>query len=112
QVKLSTPGDGDLLSVIYSVYGREFAQQMLPVQYTHEFVTVEGYICKPTASRSTRSMQNFFINSRYVRSRTCMAALEEAYKSSLMTGKFPSCVLNVKIPPNTVDVNVHPAKVE
>ena len=112
QVKLNTPGNGDLLSVIYAVYGKEFAADMIPVNYTHEFVTVSGFICRPTASRSTRSMQNFFINSRYVRSRTCMAALEEAYKSSIMTGKFPACVLNVQIPFNTVDVNVHPAKIE
>lgn len=112
QVKLNTPGNGDLLSVIYAVYGKEFAAEMIPVNYTHEFVTVSGFICRPTASRATRSMQNFFINSRYVRSRTCMAALEEAYKSSIMTGKFPTCVLNVQIPFNTVDVNVHPAKIE
>lgn len=98
--------------MIYAVYGKEFAADMIPVNYTHEFVTVSGFICRPTASRSTRSMQNFFINSRYVRSRTCMAALEEAYKSSIMTGKFPACVLNVQIPFNTVDVNVHPAKIE
>ena len=112
QVKLNTPGNGDLLSVIYAVYGKEFASSLIPVDYTHEFVTVSGFISRPTASRSTRSMQNFFINSRYVRSRTCMAALEEAYKSSIMTGKFPACVLNVQIPFNTVDVNVHPAKIE
>ena len=66
QVKLNTPGNGDLLSVIYAVYGKEFAADMIPVNYTHEFVTVSGFICRPTASRSTRSMQNFFINSRYV----------------------------------------------
>ena len=112
QVKLNTPGNDDLRSVIYAVYGKEFAEGMIPVSYTHEFVSVNGFICRPTASRSTRSMQSFFINSRYVRSRTCMAALEEAYKSSIMTGKFPSCVLNVQIPFNTVDVNVHPAKIE
>ncbi len=112
QVKLSTPGSGDLLSVIYAVYGREFSQTLLPVDYTHEFVTVRGYICRPTASRASRSMQTFFINSRYVRSRTCMAALEEAYKSSVMTGKFPACVLNVTVPFGAVDVNVHPAKIE
>ena len=112
QVKLSTPGNGDLKAVIYAVYGRDFSQNLIPVNYTHEFITVEGYICRPVDSRSTRAMQNFFINSRYVRSRTCMAALEEAYKSSIMTGKFPACVLNVKIPYGAVDVNVHPAKIE
>ena len=79
QVKLNTPGNDDLRSVIYAVYGKEFAEGMIPVSYTHEFVSVNGFICRPTASRSTRSMQSFFINSRYVRSRTCMAALAVSY---------------------------------
>lgn len=112
QLKLNTPGDGNLQSVIYAVYGREFASQLLQVDYTQEFVHVSGFICQPSDSKATRNMQNFFINSRYVKSKTCVAAVEEAYKSSLMTGRFPACVLNVEVPLDAVDVNVHPAKIE
>lgn len=109
---LKTSGDGKLLSAVYSVFGREFAAGMLPVSYQLDSIQVEGYISKPIHSRPNRNMQNFFINGRYVKSRTAMAALEEAYKGSIMVGKFPSCVLNITLPPEITDVNVHPAKIE
>lgn len=111
-VKLQTPGDGKCLSAIRCVLGREFAEHAIPVSYTNEGLEIQGFICKPSIARASRSMQNFFINNRFVRSKTCMAALEEAYKNTLMVGRFPSCVLNVLIPPDSVDVNVHPAKIE
>ncbi len=111
-VKLQTPGDGQLISAIRCVLGKEFASNVLLVHYSQEQYTLDGFISKTSFSRGSRSMQNFFINHRFVRSKTCMAALEEAYKNALMVGKFPSCVLNLTIPPETVDVNVHPAKIE
>ena len=73
---------------------------------------VKGYITKPSATKASRSFQNFFINRRFVKTRTAMVALEEAFKGSAMVGKYPGCVLNIEIPPETVDVNVHPAKME
>ncbi len=110
--QLHTPGDGKLSSTIYAVYGREFSSTLIPVKYELGHVRVEGCISAPTSSRPNRSMQNFFINGRYIRSRTAMAALEEAYKGSIMVGKFPACVLHLHLSFGAVDVNVHPAKLE
>ena len=109
---LKTFGDGKLLSAVYSVFGREFANGMIPVDYRLDAIAVSGYVCKPVHARPNRGMQNFFINGRYVKSRTAMAAIEEAFKHSIMVGKFPSCVLNIALPYEMIDVNVHPAKIE
>lgn len=110
--QLHTPGDNKLSSAIYAVYGREFSSTLIPVEYELEHVKVKGFISTPAGSRPNRSMQNSFINGRYIRCRTAMAALEEAYKGSLMVGKFPACVLHLKLAFGAVDVNVHPAKME
>ncbi len=109
---LITPGDSRLKSAIYSVFGRVFADSLVEVNYELDGVRVEGYTCKPHAARPSRSMQFFYLNKRFIKSRSCMASMENAYKNSIMVGKFPSCVLNITIPPQTVDVNVHPAKTE
>ena len=109
---LRTFGDGKLLSAIYSVFGKDFAKGLIPVDYTLDSVSVKGYISKPINSRPNRNMQNFFINGRFVKTRTGMAALEEAYKGSIMVGKFPSAVLQLTVPYEIIDVNVHPAKIE
>lgn len=109
---LHTPGDGKLNSAIYAVFGKEFSGALLPVDYTLGGIRVHGYISSPIASRPNRSMQNFFINGRFVRSRTACVALEEAYKGAIMVGKFPACVLHIELPSSVVDVNVHPAKLE
>lgn len=109
---LRTFGDGKLLSAIYSVFGKDFAKGLIPVDYTLDSVTVKGYISKPINARPNRNMQNFFINGRFVKTRTGMAALEEAYKGSVMVGKFPSAVLQLTVPYEIIDVNVHPAKIE
>lgn len=109
---LRTFGDGKLLSAIYSVFGKDFAKGLIPVDYTLDSVTVKGYISKPISSRPNRNMQNFFINGRFVKTRTGMAALEEAYKGSIMVGKFPAAVLQLSVPYEIIDVNVHPAKIE
>ncbi len=109
---LRTFGDGKLISAIYSVFGKDFAKGLIPVDYTLGAISVKGYISKPINSRPNRNMQNFFINGRFVKTRTGMAALEEAYKGSIMAGKFPSAVLQLTLPYEIIDVNVHPAKVE
>ncbi len=109
---LKTSGDGKLLSAIYSVYGRDFSNGLIPVDYELNGVTVRGYVSKPQHARPNRNMQNFFINGRFVKSRTAMAAVEEACKGSVMVGKFASCVINIDIAFEAVDVNVHPSKIE
>ncbi len=110
--ELLTPGDNDLYSCVGSVLGREFAKTLLPIDYTLGGVRVHGYICRPANARANRTMQHFFINGRYVKTRTAMAALEQAYKGAVMAGRFPACVMNLEMPPETVDANVHPAKIE
>lgn len=109
---LITSGNGDLKSAIYSVFGKEVSEGLIPVDYSYENMRASGFVSKPTASRKSRAMQFFFINERLVKSATAMAALEQAYKNSIMVGRFPMCVLNVEINPSQVDVNVHPAKIE
>ncbi len=109
---LITPGDGKLLSAIYSIFGRTFAESLLEVNYKLDGVEVNGYVCKPMSARPSRAMQYFFLGGRFIKSRACVGAMENAYKNTIMVGKFPSCVLNVKVRPDTVDVNVHPAKTE
>lgn len=112
KLEFSSAGDGELYSAVYAVYGRDFAHDMIPVDYKENNITVKGFTVKPLYSKSNRSFQNFFINGRYVKSVTCCVSLEEAYKNLIMTGKFPACVLMLEAPPVTVDVNVHPAKAE
>ena len=113
QVRLQTSGNGDLLSVIHAIYGRDFAASMKPVSYVHEeAVGVSGYISAPAGVKPSRTYQNFFINGRFVRTRTAGTALEEAFKNKIMPGKYPACVLNLELDAATVDVNVHPAKTE
>ena len=109
---LLTPGDGKLKSAIHAVFGREFTAGLLPVKYEYNAVRVEGFISRPINARPNRSMQIFFINGRYVRSRTMQNALEEACKGAVMIGKYPSCVLGISLDCSAVDVNVHPAKLE
>ena len=109
---LVTPGNGNLKSTIYSVFGKDFSNALLETSYELNGVKVDGFVSKPTASRPNRSMQFFFLNGRLVKSMTASAALERAYKDSIMVGKFPACVLNINLPLEMVDVNVHPAKTE
>lgn len=113
QDKLRTSGGGDLLAVIRAIYGKAFADGMLSIKYDYEDkIRVHGYVSNPSDAKASRTYQNFFLNGRYVRSRTASAALEEGFKNKLMSGKFPACVLNLHVGAETVDVNVHPAKIE
>ena len=107
-----TPGDGDLRSAVYAVLGREFAHDLLAVEGGSDLYHVTGLITPPRACRASRGAQHFFVNGRYVKNRTMMAALENAYKGTMMQGKFPGAVLMLELPPDMVDVNVHPAKTE
>ncbi|MCL2633586.1 MAG: DNA mismatch repair endonuclease MutL [Oscillospiraceae bacterium] len=107
-----TPGDGQLHSSIYAIFGKEFATSLIPVEYSQNNISVTGYISMPLFSKSNRAFQYYYVNQRYIRSPALMAAVEEGFKNSIMTGKFPACVLNIEINPADVDVNVHPAKIE
>ncbi|MDD3430054.1 MAG: DNA mismatch repair endonuclease MutL [Oscillospiraceae bacterium] len=107
-----TPGDGKLLSAIYAVLSRDFGKDLVEVNAQEDGVCVAGYITPPKAARASRSMQFFYINGRLVKNRTLMAAVEQAYRGTVMQGRFPGCVLNISMPCDKVDVNVHPAKTE
>lgn len=109
---MQTNGSGDVKSVVLYIYGRQMASQMIETSYSKDGFTVEGLIAKPELSRGNRNYENFFINGRYIKSNIVQNAVEEAYKGKLMVGKFPVFVLNLKVPANTVDVNVHPTKLE
>ncbi len=108
---LATPGTGDLEAAVYCVYGRECAR-MARVESRWEDYSLTGYVSKPTDARPSRNLQTFFVNDRPVRSKLLTAALEEAYRNQIMVGKFPACVLHLRLPATAVDVNVHPAKTE
>ena len=110
---LKTSGKGDLAAAIYQVFGKQFYDSLLPVSYDYQGVKAEGFVTKPVNSnRASRSMQTFFVNGRYVRTKTGIAALEQAYKGFIMTGKYPACVLKLTMNCQELDVNVHPAKLE
>lgn len=112
KLQFSTPGDGNLKSAIHAVFGKDFTENLLPVKNSQNGITVKGFTTKPTSCRSSRSMQIFYVNNRYVKSVVFLSALEAAYKNSIMVGKYPGCVLFIDLPFEAVDVNVHPAKTE
>lgn len=109
---ITTSGDGKLATAIYSVLGREFSSGLIEADSTTAGIRVSGMISKPVYCRPTRSAQYFFLNNRFIRSGVIAKALDQAYKNTVMVGKFPACVLNIEIPFDRVDVNVHPAKTE
>ena len=107
-----TPGDGEMSSVSYALLGREIASTLLPVQSADEGIRLKGFISSPAAGRGNRGAQYFYVNGRFIRSSLLQAALEQAYKNTLLTGRYPACVTYLEIRPGAVDVNVHPAKIE
>lgn len=109
---LFTNGNGSLSDAVYCVFGAEFHKTLIPVEYNYSSMRITGLVSNPLFPRKSRSMQYFFINSRMVKSKTMMAALEQAYKNNIMVGKFPACILNLELNTSLVDVNVHPAKTE
>lgn len=110
--ELNTPGDGQLKSAVYAVLGRDIALGLLPCKGSGEDISIEGFVSQPVCCRGSRGGQFFFVNGRYVKSRTMQAALEQAYRNQKMVGKFPACVLHITTRLNGVDVNVHPTKTE
>ncbi len=107
-----TPGNNDLLSTIYVLWGKEVAESMLSVNYQHEQIKVQGYLSTPQVARGNRSRQIIFVNKRNIVSKVISSAIFEAGKTWFMKGKFPSLVLNLEIPTSLVDINVHPQKTE
>ncbi|MBR4744550.1 MAG: DNA mismatch repair endonuclease MutL [Oscillospiraceae bacterium] len=111
-VEFHTPGDGRPESCIYALFGRDFFNGLLPVSLDDGTVSVTGYISRPSHVKGNRSSQFFFVNGRSVHSRTLQAVLEQAYRNNLFTGRFPACILFIRLGYGSVDVNVHPTKRE
>lgn len=109
---MMTSGDGEYYSAVYAVFGKQFAAGMIPVENVYQNTAVTGFASSPLFTRANRSMQHFFVNGRSVKSPLCCAALEEAFRNTIMVGKFPSCVLCVNTDPAQVDANIHPTKTE
>lgn len=110
--KLFSAGDNSLKNAIYTVYGKDYANGTIAVDYEAEGIHVTGLVGKGNISRPKRNYQSFFVNKRYITSKTLIAALEGAYKNQIMIGKFPMAVLNIDINPSLIDINVHPTKLE
>ena len=112
EIKYITSGDGSLINTVYALLGRDIAKKTVPVEREDNGIKVEGFISTPELVRANRNFENFYINSRFVKSKTASAAIEQAYVSYIPSDKFPFCVLNIEIDPTQVDVNVHPSKLE
>lgn len=109
---MMTGGDGEYYSAVYSVFGKQFAAGLIPVENIYREISVIGYVSSPLATKKKRSMQHFFVNGRSVKSPLCSAALEEAFRNSIMVGNFPACVLCINIDPSELDANISPTKTE
>ena len=109
---IQTPGNGDLKTVIYNIYGKDIAENVINVDYVYDDIRVTGVIGKPVISRSNRSNQLFFVNKRFIKDKALTSAAEQAYKGMITIGKYAFLVLNIEMNPKQVDVNVHPAKLE
>ena len=112
KIVLQTNGNGDLTGVIYSIFGKEVANNIINVDYEYEYMKIKGVIGNPTIARSNRSNQIFFVNKRYIKDKTLSAGVEQAFKGLIPIGKYGVVVLNIEIEPNKIDVNVHPTKLE
>ena len=112
QLRFHTSGNGDLKEVIYRIYGRDVASQLVPIQYEENGIRIEGYLGKPVLIRSNRNFEIYYINGRFIKSQLMARAIEEGYKEYLMQHKFPFCVLHITMDHTRVDVNVHPTKMD
>lgn len=112
QLKLHTSGNGQIKDVIYKIYGRDIAKQLLPVSWENEFLRIDGYLGKPAVSRGNRGFENYFINGRYVKDKIITRALEDGFHGYIMQHKYPFAVLQIEMDGNGLDVNVHPSKLE
>ncbi len=109
---LKTTGDNNLKNTAFYIYGKEICKKLTPIKASKNGFSIEGLIGIPELSRGNRSYENFFINGRYIKSSIVQSAIEEGYEGKLMVGKFPIFIINMTVPENTVDVNVHPTKLE
>ena len=109
---IQTSGNGNLQDVIYSIYGKDIASNVLDVDYTYDDLKITGVVGKPEIARSNRSNQMFFVNKRYIKDKVLTGATEKAFKGMIPIGKFGFVILNIEMEPSKVDVNVHPAKLE
>lgn len=112
KVVLHTPGNGDLLSVILCIYGKNIAKAMLPLEYSNEIISLEGYIGKPEIAKGNSTYMTFSINKRYIKNRMMAEAMKQAYKTLLMNNRYPFSIININIKSDMIDVNVHPTKQE
>ena len=109
---IQTSGNGNLQDVIYAIYGKDIASNILDVEYTYDDLHITGVVGKPEIARSNRSNQMFFVNKRYIKDKVLTGATEKAFKGMIPIGKFGFVILNIEMEPSKVDVNVHPAKLE
>lgn len=112
QTKFFTNGDGDLKAIIYRIFGRDIANEMIPFQHVNNNIVIEGFLGKPVLNRANRNFENYFVNQRYIKSKIISKAIEEGYQNFLMQHRYPSCVIYITVPTDEVDVNVHPNKME
>lgn len=112
QTKFYTNGDGDMKAIIYRIFGRDIVNEMMEFQVVDEDIVLEGFLGKPTLNRANRNFENYFVNSRYVKSKVISKAIEEGYQSYMMQHRYPFCVVHITVPTESVDVNVHPTKME
>ena len=112
QTKFFTNGDGDLKAIIYRIFGRDIANEMIPFQIVDQELVLEGFLGKPTLNRANRNFENYFVNRRFIKSKLLSKAIEEGYQSYLMQHRYPFCVIHITVPTGEVDVNVHPTKME
>ncbi len=112
QIKLHTSGNNNLKDIIYNVYGRDIAANLLLVEGSNDVISIEGYISKPVVSRGNRNYENYFVNSRYVKNALINKAIEEAYRPYIMLHRYPFTSLHIRIDSELIDVNVHPSKLE
>lgn len=112
QTKFYTNGDGDLKAIIYRIFGRDIANEMMEFQVVDEDIVLEGFLGKPTLNRANRNFENYFLNNRYIKSKIISKAIEEGYQPYLMQHRYPFCVIHITVPTESVDVNVHPTKME
>jgi DNA mismatch repair protein MutL len=112
KVVLHTPGNGDLLSVILCIYGKNIAKAMLPIDYSNDIISIDGYIGKPEIAKGNSTYMTFSINRRYIKNRMMAEAMKQSYKTLLMNNRYPFSVINIDIKSDMIDVNVHPTKQE
>lgn len=112
QTKFYTNGDGDLKAIIYRIFGRDITNELIEFQAVDQDIVLKGFLGRPTLNRANRNFENYFVNHRYIKSKVIYKAIEEGYQSYMMQHRYPFCVVHITVPPESVDVNVHPTKME